>query len=336
MYEMMSDNSYTNMREMLMDCISEIQVRAANTGLPGISSGFQALDELIGGFEKGKVYVIGGRPCMGKEEFMLSMIIDVIVESRLPVLMFSTNHQKSEYVQKLIAIHCDIPVMHLFEGLLEPHEWDRLDKRAGEWVEAPLFMHDCLDLPLNELIETVRNCIKEKEAKIIFIDCLQMIDFAKEEKCISERIAEVMHTLKKLACLFGVPIVVGSMTSRSVEYREGIEGKVPQFMDLANSSYIEELADVVMMVHRPEYYRIYVDERGRDLHGVMQIYVKKNNLNSLGCILLDYHEDTGIVISRKDANLSASKPIKLKDFNTENKAVKNLIQTFGLEEELPF
>ena len=103
MYEMMSDNSYTNMREMLMDCISEIQVRAANTGLPGISSGFQALDELIGGFEKGKVYVIGGRPCMGKEEFMLSMIIDVIMESRLPVLMFSTNHQKSEYVQKLIV-----------------------------------------------------------------------------------------------------------------------------------------------------------------------------------------------------------------------------------------
>ena len=114
------------------------------------------------------------------------------------------------------------------------------------------------------------------------------------------------------------------------------EGKVPQFMDLANSSYIEELADVVMMMHRPEYYRIYVDERGRDLHGVMEVYVKKNNLNPLGCILLDYHEDTGIVTSRKDANASASKPVRLKDFNTENKAVKHLLESFGLVEELPF
>ena len=163
-----------------------------------------------------------------------------------------------------------------------------------------------------------------------------MIDFAKGEKGISERIAEVMHSLKKIACLFEVPIVVGSMLSRGVEYRDGIEGKQPQFMDLANSCYIEELADVVIMVHRPEYYRMYEDERGRNLHGVMEIYVKKNNLNPLGSILLDYHEDTGIVTSRKSANASASKPVRLKDFNTDNNAVKNLIQTFELEEELPF
>ena len=336
MHEMMSDNSYTNMREMLMDCISDIQVRAANAGVPGISSGFQALDDLIGGFEKGKVYVIGGRPCMGKEEFMLSVIIDIIMESRLPVLMFSTNHQKADYVQKLIAIHCDIPVMHLFEGFLESHEWDRLDKGASEWVDAPLYIHDSLDLPLNELIETARNCIREKEIKIMFIDCLQMVDFTKEDNTASEKIAKIMFSLKQLACLTNVPIIAGSMLGRGVEYREGIEGKRPQLMDLANSSYIEGLADVIMMVHRPEYYHIYEDENGRDLHGRIEIIVKKNSLKPLDSFFLDYHEKTGVVCVRKNTSKSSSNTVGLKELSSGNEAVKKLIKTFNLEEELPF
>lgn len=336
MEEIINDVSYSDIREMLKDCLFDVQKSSANTGVLGIPSGFSDLDVLTDGFKKGKVYIVGGRPCMGKEEFMLSMIRDIVVESKEPVLLFSTNNMLQEYVQRLLSIHCDISTSPLRRGMLKPDEWVRFDKEIDTLLCAPLFIHDCLDLPLNEVRETAGNCIREKAVKIIFVDCLQMIDFAKGEKSISERIAEVMHTLKKLACLFEVPIVVGSMISRSVEYREGIEGKLPQFMDLANSSYIEELADVVMMVHRPEYYRMYEDLRGRDLRGVMEIYVKKNNLNPLGSIFLDYHEDTGIVTSRKSANASASKLVKLKDFNTDNNAVKNLIQKFELEEESPF
>ena len=336
MVEIMNDVSYSNVREMVKHCLCEVQSKTANIGVSGIPSGFESLDELTDGFKKGKVYIVGGRPCMGKEEFVLSMIRNIVVESKVPALLFSTNNMGQDYMQRLLSIHCDISTSLLQQGTLKYNEWEIIDKGIGTLVDAPLFIHNCLDLPLNELIETVRNCIKEKATKIIFIDCLQMIDFAKGENSISERIAVVIHSLKKLACLFEIPIVVGSMLSRGVEYRDGIEGKLPQFMDLANSSYIEELADVVMMVHRPEYYRMYEDERGRNLHGVMEIYVKKNNLNPLGSILLDYHEDTGIVTSRKSANASASKPVRLKDFNTDNNAVKNLIQTFELEEELPF
>ena len=335
MNKMMSDNSYINMREMLKDCISDVQVRTANTGVPGIPTGFQPLDDLIGGFEKGKVYVIGGRPCMGKEEFMLSMIIDIILESKLPVLMFSTNHQKADYIQRLLAIHCDIPVMHLYQGLLEPHEWERLDKRAGELIDAPLYIHDSLDLPLNELVETARNCIREKEVKIIFIDCLQMVDFTNEDDNPSDRVAKVMLSLKQLARLSNIPIIVGSMLSRGIEYREGLEGKQPQLMDLMNSSYIEGLADVVMMVHRPEYYHIYQDDNGRDLHGRIEIIVEKNALKPLGSIFLDYHEKTGIVCLRKNSK-SNSKPISQNELSSDNEAVKKLIKAFDLEEELPF
>ncbi len=84
----MCDTDYSNLREMLKGCLCEVQAKATKSCLSGISSGFEPLDYLTGGFENGKVYVIGGRPCMGKEEFMLSMIIDIILESKLPVLLF--------------------------------------------------------------------------------------------------------------------------------------------------------------------------------------------------------------------------------------------------------
>lgn len=356
MNEMMNDG-YINIRDMLSDCISDVKVRAAKTGVLEIPTGFQPLDNLIGGFEKGKVYVIGGRPCMGKEEFMLSMMINIILESKLPVLAFSTNHMKSDYIQRLLAIHSDIPVMHLFQGLLEIHEWRRLDKRLGDFLDAPLFMHDSLDLPLNELTETARNCIRERDVQIIFIDCLQMIDFTNESGNPSDRVAKVMLSLKQFAHLNKVPIIVGSMLSRGIEYREGFEGKRPQLMDLMNSSFIEGLADVIMMVHRPEYYHFYQDEKGRDLCGRIEIIVKKNALKPLNSIFLKYHDKTGVVCVRKkrkstnDENFdiikpdvvcerknskSTLKPISLKDLNSDNDAVKKLIKAFDLEEEIPF
>ena len=329
---MMRDINYFGMREMLKDCICEVQEKAVNSSLPGISTGFKPIDDLTGGLENGKVYVIGGRPCMGKEEFMLSMIIDIVLESRLPVLMFSTNHLKTDYVQRLLAILCDIPITHLSQRFLEIHEWERLDKNVGALLDAPLFIHDSLDLPSNELTETARNCIREKGTKIIFIDCLQMIDFANEDENASDRLAKVMCSLKQLACFLDMPIVVGSMLDRSVEHRKGLEGKQPQLMDLEGSGYIEEFADVVMMVHRPEVYHIFQDERGRDFHGKMEILVKKNNLKPLGSILLDYHQDTGVVSFGK----SDSKAVSQKALKIDNKAIKKLKKDFDLKEELPF
>lgn len=337
MREMMNDIYFFSLREMLKDCLCEVQASASKSSLPGISSGFKLLDDLTGGFENGKVYVIGGRPCMGKEEFMLSMIKDIILESKLPVLLFSTNHMKSDYVERILTIHCNIPTMLLHQGLLKKDDWEKVDKDVKTLADAPLFIHDSLDLPLNELAETARYCIRGTGARVIFIDCLQMIDFtAKEDNNSSEKIAKVMYSLKQLASITNIPIVVGSMLSRGVEYREGFEGRQPQLGDLANSSYIEGLADVIMMVHRPEYYRIYEDVHGQDLHGLMEIFVKKNNLKPSGSFLLEYHQDTGVVCLRKSAVKSESRPVSLKDLNTDNKAVQWLIRDFDLDEELPF
>ena len=217
MNEMMSNIRYSNMHKMLKDWLCDVQKSADKSG---IASGFLPLDDLTGGFEAGKVYVIGGRPCIGREEVMLSMIRDITLESKLPVLLFSTNHQKKDYVERLVSIHCDIPTSHLHRGRIDSQMKSRLDMKIGTLADAPLFIYDSLDLPLNELMETARNCISEEGVKIIFIDCLQMIDFAKGEEASSERLAKVIYSLKQLAYSSNLPIVVGSMLNRGVEYRE--------------------------------------------------------------------------------------------------------------------
>ena len=334
MNKMKSDNGYTDLSVMAKDCMLKIHDRVVKDEMSGVPSGFQQLDNNTDGFEKGKVYVIGGRPDIGKEDLILSMIINIITED-IPVLLFSTNHNMSDYVQRLLSIHCDIRTLCMHNGQMDAYEWERLDKNLDSIMYAPLFIHDSLDLPLNELIETAHNCIKEKAAKIIFIDCLQMIDFDKDGENVPEKVAKVMYSLKKLACQADIPIVVGSMLGRGVEIREGSEGKQPRLMDLANSSYIEEIADVILLVHRPECYCIYEDETGRDLHGVMMLLVEKNSLKPFDCIYLKYHQDTGIIIQDDNANIDVSKLVSLKELGADNKTINNLMDALDLE-ELPF
>ena len=328
----MCDICYDNMRTMLKDCLNDVQKRAVSSCHVGVSSGFSSLDDLMGGFESGKVYVIGGRPGIGKMEFMLSMIRTITLQNKVPVLLFSTKYSKSDYIYRLLSIHCGIPTTRLHKGVMKAHEWERVDERVNALIDAPLFIHDSMDLPLNELVENARSCIREKSIRIIFIDCLQMIDFTKEGEQPSEKVTKVMFALKQLASLTDRPIVVGSMLNRGIEYREGLEGKRPQLMDLTYSSFIEEIADVVMMVHRPEYYGIYQDDCDRDMHGLMEICVKKNALKPLGNIILDYHWESGIVSSPKVLSESAN----LKDSQMDHEATNSLMKSFESKEELPF
>ena len=335
MDEVMCDIDYAGIREMLNDCLSDVQSKAAKMGVSGIPSGIQSLDDLTDGFEKGKVYVIGGRPGVGKEEFMLSMVRNMTM-NKVPVLLFSTNHLKRDYIYRLLSIHCDIPTSQMYKGFLETMEWERLDHEVDTLLDGSLYIRDVFDLPLNVLIETARYCTRDNSIRVIFIDCLQMIDFTKENENPSERIARVMYSLKQLASFLNLPIVVGSMLNRGIECRKGLKGRRPQLMDLAKSSYIEEFADVVMMVHRKEYYGLYKEKCDRDSHGLMEICVEKNGLKPLGDIILDYQWKTGAVSVAKNESEPCSKPIRLKELKTDSKAVNNLIKAFDLEEELPF
>lgn len=335
MKETKSEIGCSNMREMLKDCLHEIEEKIAKESRLGISSGFRPLDDLTDGFENGKVYVIGGRACMGKEEFMLSMIDNIMQKNELSVLLFSTKRLKSDYFSRFLSIHCDIPTLDLQKGRLEPHQWKKIDMGIQTLDDDTLFIHDSLGIPLDELIETTRKCIKEKDISIVFIDCLQMIDIGNENGSPSERTANVMRSLKQLAIQENLPIIVGTMLNKFSGYDEDYDVRRPELTNLPDSSFIGELADVVMFVHRPEYYHIYTEEHGEDLRGIMQIIVRKNSFKPLGELILNYKQETGAVIMRKETSASTPRSIRTEDL-MENKAVRNLISKFDLEEFLPF
>ena len=178
-------------------------------------------------------------------------------------------------------------------GCLEPHQWKELDKGIQTLDDESLFIHDSLGLPLDELIETTRKCIKEKDISIIFIDCLQMIDIGNENGSPSERTANVMRSLKQLAIQENLPIIVGTMLNKFSGYDDDYDLRRPELTNLPDPCYIEELADVVMFVH--------------------------------------YKQETGAVIMRNETSASTYKPTRMEDLK-ENKAVRNLIKKFDLEE----
>lgn len=323
----------TGMREMVGKCVSKLAEKAASessSGVLGISSGFRQLDRRIGGFENGKVYVVGGRPSMGRDDFMLSVVDNILRHTELPILLFTTNKRKTDSFSRLMSIHFSIPTTKIYEGGLELEEWCRLDKGLKTIADVPLFIYDSLTPSLHEVMETIRNYVREKGEIIVFIDCLQMIDLRNENGNPSERTAKVMASLKQMAIQENLPVIVGSMLNNTADIHEKNGSKRPDLTSLSDSNYMEEFADVIMFVHRPEQYRIYKDENGQNLHGKIQILVRKNVFRPVCEITLHYQQKTGAVGTKEEASLFVTKPAKVEE------AFENLMEAFDLEEVVPF
>lgn len=270
--------------------IRKIQKEAAKTdGLDGISTGFQRLDDLFSGLKDGDVYTIGGRPSMGKTSFALSLIDNITVDQHIPTLLFSMESNSMRCCQRLIANHCDIPMTKVLSAMFEPHEWERLDKQVSGVYDAPLYIDDTASLTIDDLCEKVTDSVNKHGIKIIFIDYLQLITTPyRANRTRNDDVAEIMHRIKALARELSIPIVLLSQLNRCPENREGIEGKRPMLYDLRDSGTIEEDSDAIIFLHRPEFYHIYQDDNGRDLHNMAQIIIKKNRTGYTGEFLLRF------------------------------------------------
>ena len=177
----------------------------------------------------------------------------------------------------------------MLSGQLTPDEWERLDKNLQKLKEAPLYIDDTPGLSVFELRTKARRLVREKGVKVIMIDYLQLMN-ANGMKFNSrqEEVSTISRSLKGLAKELDIPILALSQLNRTVENREGLEGKRPQLSDLRESGAIEQDADMVLFVHRPEYYHIFQDEKGNDLHGMAQIIIAKHRKGATGDVLLTF------------------------------------------------
>lgn len=281
---------YTQVEPVVDQAIKILQKAAANKGeLTGIPTGYNKLDDMTAGWQASDLVIIAGRPAMGKTSFALSLAKNIAVDYQRPIAFFSLEMNNVQLVNRLISNVCEIEGKKILNGQLDDEEWKRLDINVGKLQTAPIYIDDTPGMSIFELRTKARRLVREKGVEIIMIDYLQLMNangarFGSRQ----EEVSTISRSLKGLAKELDIPILALSQLNRTVEGREGLEGKRPQLSDLRESGAIEQDADMVLFVHRPEYYRIFEDEKGNDLHGKAQIIIAKHRKGGTGDVLLDF------------------------------------------------
>lgn len=265
---------------------------AIANGTTGIPTGFQKIDDVISGLQGGDLVTIAGRSAMGKTSLALSVVKNVAIEHKIPTLYFSIEMDSVSVVNRILANVCSIPVYKIQNGKLLKEEWESLDKNMLSIAGAPLYLDETARLSVYDLGKTARNCVVDHGVRLIIIDYLQLIQTRDcSNRSGHDALEELMHELKILARELNVPVVLLSQLNRASENRGINEGARPKLSDLHEYSVIEDYSDIVMFVHRPEYYHIYQELNGFDLRGVAQIIIAKNKTGSLGEVTLGFSED---------------------------------------------
>lgn len=297
---------YTQIDPVLGEAMDMLKKAAAQKGgLSGLTSGFYKLDDMTSGWQNSDLIIVAARPAMGKTAFALSMAKNMAVDNGIPVALFSLEMSNVQLVNRLIVNTCDIPGNKIKSGQLDPNDWKRLDARIKLLMGAPMYVDDTPSLSVFELRTKARRLVREHGIKMIMIDYLQLMN-ASGTKFGSrqEEVSTISRSLKGLAKEMNIPIIALSQLNRGVEQRDG-EGKKPQLSYLLESGAIEHDADMVLFIHRPEYYRIYQDGNGNDLHGMAQIIIAKHRNGAVGDVMLRFKSEMARFMNPEDEQLSA-------------------------------
>ena len=281
----------TQINPVIKDAMEMLQKAALQKeGLSGLRTGFEGLDKMTSGWQNSDLIIIAARPAMGKTAFVLSMAKNMAVNFNTPVALFSLEMSNVQLVNRLIVNVCEIPGEKIKSGRLESYEWEQLDFK--ELYDAPIFVDDTPSLSVFELRTKARRLVREHGIKCIIIDYLQLMNasgmnFGSRE----QEVSTISRSLKGLAKELNIPIIALSQLNRGVEARQGVEGKRPQLADLRESGAIEQDADMVCFIHRPEYYKITEDERGNSLIGLAEIIIAKHRNGAVGDVRLRFKSE---------------------------------------------
>ncbi|WP_420799085.1 replicative DNA helicase [Nesterenkonia muleiensis] len=263
-------SDYARLSEILAPTIEEIEVNAANDGtLSGIPTGFRDLDDLTHGFHGGQLIVIAARPAMGKSVLALDFSRSASVAQGMTTAFFSLEMSKVELTMRLLAAESQVLFGDLRRGSsLKDEDWEKMARAMDKLEQAPLFIDDAPNLTLMEIRAKCRRLKQRENLKLVVVDYLQLLMSGKRVESRQQEVSEFSRTLKLLAKELDVPIVALSQLNRGSEQRPD---KRPQVSDLRESGAIEQDADMVMLLHRPEVY-----DKETERAGEADIIVAKN------------------------------------------------------------
>ena len=277
--------------------------------LSGVPSGYTKLDRLTSGWQRSDLIIVAARPSMGKTAFALSMARNIAVEHKRPIAIFSLEMSSIQLVTRLIVSETELPADRIRNGRLEEYEWKQLDYKIRSLVEAPIFIDDTPAISIFELRAKCRRLRVQHNIEMIIVDYLQLMTGTGDARGSREQeVSTISRSLKAIAKELDVPVIALSQLNRSVELRSG--NKRPQLSDLRESGAIEQDADLVIFIHRPEKYDIYEDEQGRSLIGIADIILAKHRNGPIGDIQLKFKDE-----SAKFVELDALPPLAGEESN---------------------
>ncbi len=281
---------FTRLKEMLWPAMERIEtLQKSGKSITGVGTGFVDLDEMTSGFQKSELIIIAARPSMGKTALALNMAAHAAIEGRTGVAIFSLEMSKDQLVQRLLCAEGRVDAQRVRKGTLSDADFGRLARAAGLLSNCPIWIDDQPALSLLEMRSKARRLRLESDIGLVVVDYLQLMrspQYAREGRV--QEISDISRSLKALARELELPVIAISQLSRASEQRGG--DRKPILSDLRDSGAIEQDADVVIFIHRPEMYEGAVDKDGNSLEGKANVIVAKHRNGPTGDLELHFHK----------------------------------------------
>lgn len=278
---MQSRNSkgYASIKEILVSTFDQIEEMFQNKNkVSGLETGFVDLDSKISGLNKSDLLIVAARPAMGKSAFVLNIATFVALHLKVPVMVFSLEMSKEQMVNRILCSESEVDSMKVRNADLNSEEWLKLGETSGKLSEMPLYIDDTPGLSSAELRAKCRKAKLEKNIGLVIIDYLQLMESKNKSSSRQQEISEISRSLKILAKELSVPVIALSQLSRATESR--VDHR-PMLSDLRESGAIEQDADIVMFLHREDYYNADTEKKN-----VAEVIVAKNRSGSTGTVEL--------------------------------------------------
>ena len=281
--------SYDKMSSLIKGALDNIEIlRQKEDGLSGVPSGFTKLDRVTSGWQKSDLIIVAARPGMGKTAFALTMARNIAINHQTPIGFFSLEMSSEQLVGRLIASEAQLPAQKLRKGDLKDFEMVQLHEKIKELTDAQIYIDDTPALTIFELRAKARRLVKNHNVKVIIVDYLQLMSAGGNSGNREQEISTISRSLKGIAKELKIPVIALSQVNRGVESRTGTGSKRPILSDLRESGAIEQDADIVTFIYRPEYYKIYEWDNGDDSRGQGEIIIAKHRNGALENVRLKF------------------------------------------------
>ena len=283
-----SKDGIVDVSEQLNGLLKSIEHKMNNKGLNGITTGFESLDKFTGGWQETDLVIVGGASSMGKTSLALAFAFNSAFFGKTPTCLFSYEMSSQQLLSRLVSSDSGIDNKWILKGTLDQTELSKIHESVARIERVPLYVDECSSSSLKYLLNRIRQYVITKKVKLFMVDYLQLVSNDKKGRSREQEVSEVARALKNIAKELNITIIALSQLNRGVGQRS--ESR-PTIADLRESGEIEQAADVVVLVYRPEYYGITQDDKGNSTDGLAEIIFAKGRNIGTGVLGLKFQRE---------------------------------------------